>query len=712
MKKTIKRLAVILMLMLGLAFVAACSDDGGDGDNPPPPPPPPPALTDITLEKFTSHQELSDFVGGLEGEGAVKKEELVKEMSATLDAELKKCRLKGNYDDEDDAYYGGGMVMDLASPSEEGSASGASSPTYTTTNIQEAGVDEADIVKTSGDWTYVLGGRQLHIINTWPKDSFKEVSKLKIEGLPISLYVKDELVTVISKVKMASGNKDTKLTFVNVGDKASPEVVRESFYEGNFIASRRIDGKIFIVTNPSFRKDKPELFLRPDKGLYPECKNNKQASKPSADFISALNQLKLRNVELIEKWLEKRSLPRTSRLMKNASGVVSVADYDRYSRSKGIKGDSVINITRIDIDDLNKEDAQEYVVGQPGIVYASEKSIYIATGSYASEAGHTVIHRFELVADGERISYFSSGVVEGELLNQFSMSEYEGRLRVAAKGLASASVYVLDAAKEGLPLVGRVDGIGEESQIDDVAGWEEVKAVRFVGERGFVVTFRQIDPLYVIDLSDPVKPVIAGELKVPGFSTYLHLFDRDHLIGLGRDADAEGTGSSIAGVKLSMFDVTDNANPKEDVNLIIGDKGTYSVAIDEHLAFTFDKSRGLLAIPVTLCEAGDEKKFGYYNSQFVYDGVQVYKVGADSGFELVDEITLPETGDESADQDSKCYADHFGGDYAGGAQRSVIMGDDEFVMVVVVAENGVKAVGLGKEDVGSVNWENNKYQIK
>ncbi len=247
-------------------------------------------------------------------------------------------------------------------------------------------------------------------------------------------------------------------------------------------------------------------------------------------------------------------------------------------------------------------------VGSAGIVsngetvYASTTSLYLATmpWDWYQPAGDvieraptpppTLIHKFSLGANGTA-SYEASGEVPGQLLNQFSMSEYEGDLRVATTStnwtgaeVSTSAVRVLRPSGNELTQIGIVDGLGET---------EQIYAVRFLGTQGYVVTFRQTDPLYVIDLSDPTAPTMTGELKIPGYSAYLHPVGDGLLLGVGQDATEEGR---VQGTQLSLFDVRDPANPVRLSTLPIGG---YSEAEWDHHAFLFWPEDGTIVLPVS-----------------------------------------------------------------------------------------------------------------
>ena len=270
------------------------------------------------------------------------------------------------------------------------------------------------------------------------------------------------------------------------------------------------------------------------------------------------------------------------------------------------------------------------------------------------------------------------------------MGEHEGYLRIAtSSGFNGNYVTVLKNEGAALKIVGKVD---------DIAPGEDIKAVRFVGDRGYVVTFKKIDPLFVLDMSDPEDPVVTGELKVPGFSTYLHLLDREHLIGLGKDGDDQGAFAWFQGLKLSLFDVADSSTPKEDSSVTIGSRGTMSPAFDDHLAFTFDRETGLLALPLTLCEG---TKGGSKVGSFSYNGVQVYNISANGGISMVGEIKDTTAADAG---NGNYYSLCNGWNYTGNIQRTVILKDGAANHIATIALDGVKIYTLGGEIESSVSW--------
>ncbi|MBU0636042.1 beta-propeller domain-containing protein, partial [Candidatus Micrarchaeota archaeon] len=191
--------------------------------------------------------------------------------------------------------------------------------------------------------------------------------------------------------------------------------------------------------------------------------------------------------------------------------------------------------------------------------------------------------------------------------------------------------------------------------LEDLAPGEQIYSARFMGKKGYLVTFKKIDPLFVIDLSDHSNPRVLGKLKIPGYSDYLHPFDETHIIGVGKHTieAAEGDFAWYQGVKLAVFDVSDVENPKEMHQIIIGDRGTDSIALQDHKAFLFDREKELLILPITLAEIPEEIKESDVEQgnwpqygEFTFQGAYVYNLSLANGFELKGRITHDETGED------------------------------------------------------------------
>ena len=287
-------------------------------------------------------------------------------------------------------------------------------------------------------------------------------------------------------------------------------------------------------------------------------------------------------------------------------------------------------------------------------VYSSEDYLYIATSNYINSGWliselTTTVHKFKL--DNGKVSYVDKGEVKGRVLNQFSMDQYGEYFRIAttsdeydARGWyvsTNNNLYVLDG---GMRVIGA---------LEDLAPGEVIYSVRFMGERAYIVTFKTVDPLFVISLKDPRKPELLGALKIPGYSDYLHPYDENHIIGFGKDtveiANKWSGGESVTayyqGMKMAIFDVSDVTNPIEKFTTNIGDRGTDSELLRNHKALLFSKERELLAFPVTVMTVPERNKTGnpindsLLYGQFEFQGAYVYNINLESGFTLRGKIT-------------------------------------------------------------------------
>jgi uncharacterized secreted protein with C-terminal beta-propeller domain len=257
--------------------------------------------------------------------------------------------------------------------------------------------------------------------------------------------------------------------------------------------------------------------------------------------------------------------------------------------------DSYFTFTTIVAMNIMK-DAQEptnmtIMMGGASTMYVSLNNIYV---TFQEPEGQTSVYRIHI--EKSTLNCDAQGKVPGFVLNQFSMDEYEGYFRVATttwtNDVLQNNIYVLD---KNLSIAGR---------LEKLAPGENLHSARFMGDKCYLVTFKNVDPLFVVDLSQPAKPKVLGALKIPGYSDYLHMYDETHLIGVGKETveATEGDFAWYQGVKLSLFDVTDVNDPKQLAKYVIGDRGTDTPILWDHRAFLFDKSKNLLVIPATVAE--------------------------------------------------------------------------------------------------------------
>jgi len=326
------------------------------------------------------------------------------------------------------------------------------------------------------------------------------------------------------------------------------------------------------------------------------------------------------------------------------------------------------------------------LLGASSNLYVSLNNIYLTFPVWGRDMWgfeKSSIHRIHI--EGDEIEYVASGEVPGMVLNQFSMDEYDVHFRVATTTYGETTrnhVYILDM---DLNIV---------SSLEDLAPGETIYSARFMGERGYLVTFKQVDPLFVIDLSDPRYPEELGYLKVTGYSDYLHPYDENHLIGIGKETTEEGEFAWYQGVKISLFDVSDVNNPREIDKEIIGHRGTDSPVLWDHKAFLFDKSRNLMVIPVLVAEV-DESEYpegvpAWAYGEPVWQGAYVFHVSPDTGIRFDGRITHIEN---LGDLEEGYYYYY----YPFSIERSLYIGD------VLYTISGAKIKMNNLENLGYIN---------
>jgi uncharacterized secreted protein with C-terminal beta-propeller domain len=491
---------------------------------------------------------------------------------------------------------------------------------YTTTNTQEDGVDELDIVKTNGTHLYAVESENLHIMRSWPADATSKLATIQSGDHGFGLFLRHDRVLVVSeswneKSFVPIRLSRTRLELLDVEDPSSPRVIRTIDVEGWFVDARLIDGDLYVVVRSYM--DLPgelwDLAWRPDLDL-PELPWDASDAERERILAQAREILRPYVAEIMARYPLYEMLPRlTDRSPENPdSEPQPLFDCGSLFRPAHTSDWAILSVIHIDLDDGGPVFATG-LIADGWTVYASTTSLYVAQTSnswawwwgWAPAEMATAIHKFELDPSlPEPVWYAASGEVEGWILDQFSMSEYDGYLRVASTEFdwwwgstpeeeqASSVTVLADDGWGHLRQVGHVGGLGPG---------EQIFAVRFMGPRGYVVTFEQIDPLFTLDLSDPTDPTVVGELEVTGFSSYLHPIGDDWLLAVGQEADEEGR---VLGLAVSIFDVRDFADPKLAHRYLVEDEErawSWSEALSDHHAFTYH--RGVLSIPIYLWEA-------------------------------------------------------------------------------------------------------------
>ena len=482
----------------------------------------------------------------------------------------------------------------------------ASTPDYSTTNIQVAGVDEADIVKTDGEYIYLVSENRVIIVKAYPPEQAQVLSEIELEGMAMGIFINGDRLVVLERgmpyyyydapvrLRMIGHympyTPRTSIKVYDVSDRENPSLQSEVSAEGDYVSSRMIGTYAYVVINESVYGEEGEVRL-----------------------------------PVIHVGEEEKEIPATD-----------IYYYDAYDYFY-----MYTIIIAVDTQNDDREPTTETVLlGASSNLYVSLDNIYLTFPVWGKalwnmwDSQTTAIHRIHI--DGHDIEYVASGEVPGMVLNQFSMDEYQGHFRVATttRGQTSLNhIYVLDM---DLDIVGKLENLAPD---------EMIYSARFMGARGYLVTFEIIDPLFVIDLKDPHNPRVLGELKITGYSDYLHPYDENHLIGIGKETveAEEGDFSWMQGVKISLFDVTDVNNPLEIDKYEIGHRGTESPVSWDHKAFLFDRSRNLMVIPVCVAEIHDADYPGGVPSwawgRPVWQGAYIFHVSPDEGLRLEGGVT-------------------------------------------------------------------------
>ncbi len=671
--KLSQRIITVAMICC-IGFIMGCSDRSKGVT----PPPLPVGGKFLQLVPFESCGDMDDEL----------KQILIADMEARLEQGSKRCQHTGGWGDDD--------IM-VATPATEDSGTADSSDT----NTQEAGVDEADLIKSDGQFVYAIINNSVSIARAWPFAEFGQVATITPEGLPQGIYLSAKRLVVIATKNEMVGTTETRTSrdsviveLHDISTPSTPRLISRQSFTGELVDSRIIDQRLQLAVGNNLVLPQLDYNMDIDYEALPECPDEGE-STPNDALTAEIERLRTANLAVIEAVDVRALIPQT---------VVADTYCMSTYRSRSAVGTSLITLVTDDLSD--KFDALQSitVMGNGGAMYASTTSIYLASPFDASawsegvaeDKDATVVHRFSL--EEKLPACAGSALVGGHLLGkhyigsreskrfsmaQFAMSEYDGHFRIVTtknRGSVDSSsesfVTILDANAS----------LAQTGQVGDMGHGERIHAVRFMGDKGYVVTFKRIDPLYVLDLSNPAAPAVVGELKIPGFSSYLHPVGDTHLIGLGFDVDEQENFGRTQGVKLSLFDISDPANPTEVGNRIIGTSGSYSTAVEEHHAFTFDPVRKLLALPIDRHEASDES---------AGTGVMLMKVDLAGTFDDIGEVMFPMTQGTQSGYWSSSGVD---------VLRTILIGDGRDDGIIILTSEGVQLNRIDEEmtEVGSI----------
>lgn len=467
-----------------------------------------------------------------------------------------------------------------------GGSDDSSTQDYSTTTEQEEGVQESDVVKSDGNYFYIISRNNLRIVDAVPADAMSETASFELNGYGYDLYLAGDRIIALTSPEQpvylepdapsaliapdfAPYRPQVEITVIDANDRAKPQVLSRTRIDGYVNASRMIDDRLYLVI-----VNYPDAFVQP---LLDGQERREFADVSLSDILPDMS------VEV------------------NGTVVYrgNINSYDEHFRPEAEDGLGLTSLVTFDINAPKDYDAQT-IVAYPANIYASTKALYLTDTAYDFNGDFretTDIYKFDFTGTG--IAQAATGTIPGRVLNQYSMSEYQGYLRVAATKAAtfgpigqtapsSNYVYVLEQVNDELTLAG---------SIENLAPGETIFSARFIGTKGYLVTFERIDPLFTLDLSDPRDPKAVGELKVPGFSTFIVPMDENHLLTVGQDTD-EAFGFAN-GVRLSVFDVSDFTKPVLAHHTVIGlDGSAYSDALWNPKAFTYFPEGDLVALPI------------------------------------------------------------------------------------------------------------------
>ncbi len=588
-------------------------------------------------------------------------------------------------------------------------AAEATGGSFSGTNNQEGGVDEADFVKTDGKRLVVLNANTVRVIDT-TGDSPELVHTIKMQD---NLWVSELFLVGDRALVMSQGWVEEALPNANTGEEAdwgvmpsgtsttslteidliSGTVGETITFEGVYLSGREVDGSIRVVINSGV-------------GQFPFVYANGEAAEEAAEKTNR----ELLKQSTIEQWLP------GFRLSDGSAG--SLVPCDQMYIPGEFSGFGTLAVLTLDVSEGLRLNDSLGVLTEGQTIYASTDRLAVSTtrweGDFNWEEGIpadqetyiTSFHSFD-ISDPSTTSYVASGSVEGYLLNQYSMSEFEGYLRVAVTEGApwgdqssQSSVIVLEEQGSELVTVGEVGGLGKG---------EQIMAVRFMGDTAYVVTFRQIDPLYVVDLSDPTNPSVAGELKIPGFSAYLHPIGAGQLVGVGQDGTQDGR---ITGAQVSLFDVANPANPTRIDSLAFGENSQSTVAW-EAKAFTWWAPTQTAFVPINAWnwdqQTGTESNSADMVAVRVDANGSLSEIGrishpaaggCESGDYYIDEEPIADGDAEASliDSEESVAPEGYCWSYQPEIRRSVIIDDT----VYTVSESGVMASSLS--DFSERGW--------
>ena len=567
------------------------------------------------------------------------------------------------------------------------------SNSYSTTNVQVAGVDEADFVETDGKYLYVVSGQDLVIIRAGEGDELQITARVRLDGQVVGMYLSGDRLAIISSqgtsnsqtglggirvfpllaidaVTVQHSKPTTTVTVLDISDRSTPTLVQKTEMDGQLVASRVVDGQLRIVLGNQFKLPRPIARL-----VETEAAQKHYLMPGGEPFVGEILAFQPADLLMADMawwgWSNEQYVYETqdeyiTRVREEVLAAIRpqirslaadgsiISESPLFEAADLYRPESIHDqfLTTVATFDLNSNDAgpvataniltagaahtQVYMTADSVYVFAERSPISQTFGDVwnwnATVA--TTVWKFDVDAEDHDIDLAAKGTFEGALLNQFSADEHDGHLRVVTKndwwGNPGQGVRVLRQVGAELSVIGSINGIAQN---------EELYSVRFMGDRAFFVTFRKVDPLYAVDLSDPANPQLLGELHIPGFSDYLQPIDDNRLLAIGRGAD-EMTGL-FEELQVSIFDISDLTNPellhrysfeggRDIATPATGDRWTRGDG--DHHAVSYFETEQIFALPIY--SAGDWWN-GAENAPLFeagHGGLQVFQIDVDAGF--------------------------------------------------------------------------------
>jgi inhibitor of cysteine peptidase len=477
-------------------------------------------------------------------------------------------------------------------------------PSFTTTNNQIQGVDELDIVKTDGTYLYVASSQVVSIIRAYPVNGASVASTIELPNFGIiGISLVPQRLAILGQSLV---NSSVTLRLYDISNPAAPALLNSLVVSGEYIGARTTQGYFYLVVQqPSYKSNGGGNVT----AVYPMVDEEGVSSvlSPASTYYTP-NRSQISVYTMVLSMSMSTGLESSIAVLTGPSSIIYVSASNIYV--------------------VYSNFYPRYADGIAGDVYNGGDVSGLAGGQ---QQNSTV---FRVAYTAGNITVEAAGSFPGGVLNQYSMNEYEDYFMVATSRSGTDDVFVLN------------QNLSQAGAIRNIAPGENIYAVRFEGDLGYVVTFKQVDPLFTISFANPADPVILSALQVTGFSDYLYPFGSGYLVGVGKDTVSSSSGNFAyyLGLKLSLFNVT-SANSTEVANYLIGARGTDSTVLDDPLAFTFYAATNTMVIPVNLYTASGSQSSSPSCSgcpppfgEFTWQGAYVFDVSK-TGFRLLGTVT-------------------------------------------------------------------------